>query len=212
MDASRREEVVGAAREAAERGLNRGRSGNVSARLPSGGMLITPSGVPPGRIEAPDVVHLGLDGTVRGEARGRPSTEWRLHAAVYRKRPAADAVVHTHSPFATALACLGREIPAVHYLVAAAGGDSVPCARYATFGTGELAEAAVEALEGRRACLLSNHGAVALGGAPAEALELAALVEELAEIYWRALQVGDPESLPAEEIERVRDRLSDYGE
>lgn len=209
MEEERREEVVAAARASVERGLNRGTSGNVSARLPSGEMLITPSGVPYGRLASDDLVRVEPDGTTR-DAR-RPSTEWPLHAAVYRGRPEAGAVVHAHPPFSTALACLGREIPSFHYLVAAAGGDSIRCARYATFGTPGLAETVLEALEDRRACLMANHGMAALGGSPAAALELAELVETLAEAYWRALQVGEPELLSEAEMREVGDRLSDYG-
>lgn len=209
MEEERREEIVGVARASVERGLNRGTSGNVSARLPSGGMLITPSGVPYGRLAPDDLVRVGPDGTARGP--GTPSTEWRLHAAVYRDRPDARAVLHAHPPFSTALACLRREIPPFHYLVAAAGGDSIRCARYATFGTSELAEAVLAALAGRRACLMANHGMAALGGSPAAALELAEQVEALAEAYWRALQVGEPELLSEAEMREVRERISDYG-
>lgn len=207
----RREEVVAAARATLERGLNRGTAGNVSARGPSGGMLITPSAAPYRRLEPGDVVALALDGTARGDE-GTPSTEWRLHAAVYRERPEAGAVVHAHPPFSTALACARREIPAFHYRVAAAGGDSIRCAPYAPFGSRELAEGALQALEGRRACLLANHGMVALGGSPAAALDLATTVEGLAEAYWRALQVGEPELLSGEQMAEVRDRMSGYGE
>lgn len=201
------EEVVAVARSLNGRGLNQGMSGNVSVRT-ADGMLITPSATPYERMSADDVVVMTLDGEVRQG--GRPSSEWRLHAAVLRERPEVEAVLHAHSPFCTALACVRRGIPAFHYMVAAAGGDSIRCAPYATFGTPELADLAVRALEGRRACLLANHGMLALGGSAVDALDLAVEVEALAAAYWRALQVGEPVVLSTEEMAAVAARFDVY--
>lgn len=202
-----RGEIVDAARAMNRRGLNRGTSGNISARVPDG-MLVTPSAVPYHAMTADQVVRMTLDGEARGGV-GRPSTEWRLHAAVLAARPDIDSVLHAHPEFCTTLACLRRGIPAVHYMVAVAGG-AVRCAPYAPFGTPELAGLAVTALEGRTACLLANHGLVALGASPAAALELALEVEGLAAVYWRALAVGEPVALSDAEMADVLERIEDY--
>ncbi len=200
-------EVLRVARAMGERGLNQGTSGNVSAR-DADGMLITPSAIPYGEMTAADVVSMVLDGTVRRG--GKPSTEWRMHAGILADRPDVHAVLHAHAPFCTALACVGREIPAFHYMVAVAGGASIRCAPYAPFGTAELAALALEALDGRRACLLANHGMLALGESPAAALDLAVEVEFLAAAYWRALQVGEPVVLSGEQMADVMERFRDY--
>ncbi len=189
-------------------GLSRGTSGNVSARA-GDGMLVTPSALSYEAMEPRDAVHLDLDGrTLEGDR--KPTTEWPMHAALYNARPDIDAVVHTHAPFCTTLATLRRGIPAFHYMVAMAGGDSIRCAPYATFGTPELALAAVQALQDRRACLLANHGMVALGPSPQAALDLAVEVETLAEIYWRAIQVEEPARLTAEEMAAAMERFRTY--
>ncbi len=189
-------------------GLSRGTSGNVSARA-GDGMLVTPSALSYEAMEPRDAVHLDLDGrTLEGDR--KPTTEWPMHAALYNARPDINAVVHTHAPFCTTLATLRRGIPAFHYMVAMAGGDSIRCAPYATFGTPELALAAVQALQDRRACLLANHGMVALGPSPQAALDLAVEVETLAEIYWRAIQVEEPARLTAEEMAAAMERFRTY--
>jgi L-fuculose-phosphate aldolase len=203
-----RSAVAHAARRMSEGGLSPGTSGNVSARA-EGGMLVTPSAVPYAQMSAAAVVLVDLEGRVL-EGERKPATEWPMHAALYRARPEAGAVVHAHAPFCTTLATLRRDIPAFHYMVAVAGGDSIRCAPYATFGTPELAHNAVRALEGRNACLLANHGMVALGPSPAAALELAAEVESLAELYWRALQVGEPVLLTDGEMAEALERFGDY--
>lgn len=190
-------------------GLSRGTSGNVSART-IGGMLITPSGVEAERISADDIVQITLTGAPSSPHSARPSSEWRMHAAILEARPEVGAVVHAHPPFGTALAVHGRGIPAFHYMIAVAGGDDIRCAPYATFGTAELAEAALQALQGRAACLLAHHGMVALGATPAEALSLAVEVEALAEQYWRALQIGEPPLLGTDEMARVVERFREY--
>lgn len=212
-----REIVVDTARAMNARGLNRGTSGNISARVPRG-MIITPSGLPYDAMAPDDLVLMDLDGTVLdapaprapGSPGPRPSTEWRLHAGILRSRRDVHSVLHAHPDFATTLACLRMEIPAVHYMVAVAGGASIRCAPYATFGTPELAEHALAALADRTACLLANHGLVALGSSPAAALELAVEVESIAAVYWRALQVGEPAELSSGEMAEVLERFEDY--
>lgn len=205
-----RRRIVATARALVSRRLTSGRSGNVSARRRDG-FLVTPSGMSYETMEAGDVVALGPGGESRGSRRV-PSTEWRLHAALYRDRPEVHAVVHAHPVYATALACTGREIPPFHYMVAAAGGDSIPIAPYATFGSEELAQLAVETLRGRRACLLAQHGVVALGASPAAALDLLDEVEWLAHQYWATLAVGGPSFLSAAEMARVHERFRTYGQ
>lgn len=142
----------------------------------------------------------------------RPSSEWPMHAAIYRARPDAQAIVHCHSRHATALACCGRDIPAFHYMVAAAGGDSIRCAPYALFGSGALAEHALTALRDRRACLLGNHGQIALGSSLEAALALAVEVEELAAQYGAALAIGEPRILDDAEMREVMRRFAGYGQ
>ncbi len=205
-----RSELVATARRMSELGLTPGMSGNVSARS-AGGFLITPSGMPYAELTAADVVEVKLDGSVRPGQRA-PSTEWRLHRDLLVARADAAAIVHTHSLFATSVSMLRRPIPAVHYMVALAGGDEIPCAAYATFGSDELARAATAALAGGRACLLAKHGLVALGDALASALRLAAEVETLAAQYWHAAQLGSPHVLDHDELERVRARFATYGQ
>jgi L-fuculose-phosphate aldolase len=205
-----RQAVVDAARRLVALGLAHGTSGNVSLR-DGDGFVITPSAVGYDVMEPEDVVGLELDGTIRGGAPGRiPSSEWRLHAGILATRPEFDCVVHAHSPWATALSCLRREIPPFHYMVAAAGGADIRCAAYATFGTAELAAAAREALRDRRACLLANHGLVACGPSAAAALGLAVEVEALAGQYMRALSVGRPALLSDEEMGTVLRRFGTY--
>jgi L-fuculose-phosphate aldolase len=199
--------VVASAREMNALGINRSKSGNVSVRARDG-FLVTPSALPYDRTEAEDVVFVAADGTPHG--RRRPSSEWRFHRDIYAARADVHAIVHTHSPFATTLACLDRAIPAFHYMVAVAGGDDIRCAPYATFGTQALSDHAVQALADRKACLLSHHGMIALGASLDDALALAVEVETLAEMYWRALQVGEPAGLTAAEMRQVLERFASY--
>ena len=203
-----RRAVVAAARRLHEIGLNPGRSGNASLRW-QGGFLVTPSGLSYDRLAPGDVVFVDAAGEPRGAH--RPSSEWRLHRDVYARRPEAGGIAHTHSPFATTLACLRRPIPAFHYEVAFAGGADIRCAPYATFGTQELSDLALGALEGRRACLLANHGAVALGARLEDAVELAERVEALARLYCQALPLGEPVLLDEVEMARVVEKFRDYG-
>jgi L-fuculose-phosphate aldolase len=192
-------------------GLSRTTSGNLSVRV-QGGMLITPSGMDYAQLRPPDLVWLSLEGAPLRKGQRTPSSEWHFHAAIYRARPEAGAVVHAHAPFCTALAIHGRDIPAVHYMVAAAGGDSIRCAPYATFGTPDLARNALAALEGRKACLLAHHGMLAFGADLPDAFKRALEVEELAEQYWRALQLGTPPVLDAQEMARVVEKFQHYGQ
>jgi L-fuculose-phosphate aldolase len=203
-----RRQIVATCRQMNALGINQGTSGNVSARV-RGGLLITPSGVPYDALAPAGIVALAPDGTVRGA--GKPSSEWRFHVDILAARPDVGAIVHTHSTHATALACLRRDIPAFHYMVAAAGGDTIRCAPYATFGTQELSDNALTALDGRRACLLANHGVIATGRDLAVALALAVEVETLAHQYLLALQVGKPTILGKAEMHRVSEKFRSYG-
>jgi len=201
--------VLATARAMNAAGINRGSAGNVSARC-EGGFLITPTGMAYDACEPGDMVKVGADGTPAG--RRRPSSEWRFHRDIYGARPDAGAVVHTHSPFATALACQEQGIPAFHYMVARFGGTDVRCAAYATFGSQELSDAIVSALDGRCACLMAHHGMVVFGRDLKQALALAIELETLCEQYWRVLQLGAPKLLPADEMTRVMAKFATYGQ
>jgi L-fuculose-phosphate aldolase len=192
-----------------ERGLNVGAAGNASVRL-ADGLLITPSAVPAERLTAAAMVRLDADGVVIGAATCQPSSEWRMHRDIYRARPEVGAVVHTHSPCATGVACARRDIPPFHYMVARIGGRDVRCSRYATFGTQALSDAAVEALLGRRACLLANHGQIAIGRDLAEALATALEVEALAQQFLHALTAGGPVLLTEAEMHEALERFRSY--
>jgi L-fuculose-phosphate aldolase len=209
-EAALREEIVRVMVAMDARGLNRGASGNVSARLGEA-ILITPTGVPPADLTPSQIVRIGADGGWPAEGR-RPSSEWRMHEGILRGRPDVNAVVHCHSRHATILACAGREIPAIHYMVAMAGGSSVPLAPYATFGSSELAQAVVETLAGRGAALMANHGLIALGPTLSRALAIAEEVEEQAAVYWGTLAIGGPKLLDAGEMTRVLELFKTYGQ
>ncbi len=203
-------EIVSTAQAMDAAGFAPSKSGNVSARLDSDRFLITPSGLPYARMRPDDLVALTLDGAVSGK--GKPSSEWPFHAAIYAARPDAQAIVHTHSPRATALAATRRGIPAFHYMIALAGGPDIRCADYATFGTPELAENAVKALAGRKAVLLANHGVIAVGASLAGAWTIAFEVENLAGQYLDILASGlEPVILDADEMARVAEKFAGYG-
>lgn len=204
-----RQQLVDATRASVRAGLNRGTSGNLSVRLP-GGFLITPTGIPCDALTTADVVRLDARG-VAAPGQLKPSSEWRFHCDIYAHRPQVGAIVHTHSRYASALACQRRELPAFHYMVAAAGGDSVRCADYATFGTAQLSANALAALEGRHACLLANHGVIATGTHLASALALAEEIESLSGQYCAALATGEPVLLDAAEMARVVAQFEGYG-
>lgn len=192
-----------------DRGVNQGTSGNISVRT-DGGFLITPSGVPYNEMQPEDIVFMQLDASHKGPR--KPSTEWRFHRDIMEKKPEVGAVIHLHSMFCTSLSILRREIPAVHYMIAAAGGPSVPCVPYVTWGTQELANYILDALKDRHACLLANHGMVCVGPNLKKTAWLAIEVEALAAQYWRALQVGVPHVLPDKEIAHVMERFKSYGQ
>jgi L-fuculose-phosphate aldolase len=202
--------VVGAARALDAAGLNRGTSGNVGRRA-GDGILVTPTGVPSAALTPASIVLLATDGTVVDGALA-PTSEWRIHRDILAARPDANGVVHAHPLYATALACQGLAIPAFHYMVAAAGGDSIRCAPYATFGTAALSAHVVKALEGRRACLMAHHGIVALGADLDAAVRLAIEVESLAAQYWHVLQLGRPRLLGRAEMRRVVAKFATYGQ
>ncbi len=201
--------VVETARELGRRGLNRGSAGNVSVRFGEG-MLITPSGVPHDRLEAAQVVFMTLAGEWSGP--WIPSSEWRMHLDIYRHRPEAGAVIHTHSDHATALACLGEPIPAFHYMVAIAGGDIIDCAPYATFGTAQLSRNMLKGLGDRKATLLAHHGLICFGRDLDEALRIAEEVEGLARQYILARSAGEVRPLPPDEMARVLEAFRTYGQ
>ena len=206
-EAELRQQLVTVARRLNGSGLNQGTSGNLSVRIP-GGLLITPSSLPYEQMEPEDLVaidHRGqaLAGGPRDGGARRPSSEWRLHADILAGRPEVAAVLHCHSIHATALACHGRGIPPFHYMTAVAGGDDIRCAPYATFGTAELSDLAVQALVDRKACLLGQHGQVTLGASLDQALRIAIEVETLAQMYLQALQLGEPPLLSAEQMAAV---------
>lgn len=189
-------------------GINQGKAGNVSLRHGTG-LLITPSGMGYDSMKPADIVYLDEDGAPHGPH--LPSSEWRFHYDILRERGDVGAVLHAHPPYCTALACLGREIPAFHYMVAVAGGDSIRCAPYATFGSQELSANALAALRDRKACLLANHGMICADRDLDSVLALALEVETLARQYCLALQIGDPAILPATEMERVLEKFKTYG-
>jgi L-fuculose-phosphate aldolase len=192
-------------------GINVNKSGNVSARAQRAatqGFVVTPTALPYRDLDVEDLAFVTLAGAAQGT--NEPSSEWRFHRDIYEARPEFLAIVHTHSPHATALACHGRGIPAFHYMVAVAGGE-IRCAPYATFGTQALSNHAVAALAGRSACLLAHHGVIACGRSLDQALALAIEVEQLARIYLSALVIGEPPRLDAAEMDQVLERFQHYG-
>ena len=203
-----RAQLLGIAQQLSELGLNKGTSGNVSVRHEDG-FLITPSGMDVTEMQTSSMVMMLMDGTPKSD--GKPSSEWRFHRDIYQAKPHVGAVVHTHSMFATTLACLQKDIPPFHYMIAIAGGDSIPCAPYALFGTQALSDAAITALKDRKACLLANHGMIAIGKDLKQALAITQEVETLCEQYWRALQIGEPYLLSKQEMAEVFEQFKGYG-
>ena len=203
-----REQIVAACKKLESAGLNRGTSGNVSCREKDH-FLVTPSGVAVDEITPSRIVAVGYHGKVIGI--GKPSSEWHFHCDILKARDDIGAVVHTHAPYATAIACLREDIPAFHYMIAVAGGDSIRCAPYALFGTDTLSRLAVEALDGRKACLLANHGMITLGRDLDEAMAIAVEVESLCQQYLLARQAGRPTLLSSEEMQQVIEKFQNYG-
>lgn len=208
-----RRQLIETARRMAPANLNRGAAGNLSVRTRENGedgYLITPSGMDYDVLVPEDIVFMRLDGTPGG--RRKPSSEWRFHHDVYAGRPEAGAILHAHSPFATSLACLRRDIPPFHYMIARFGGDTIRCAEYATFGTQALSDNALAALRDRCACLLANHGMLVFGRTLEHMFALAVEFEALCEHYWRACQLGQPALLSPEEMQAVLARFATYGQ
>lgn len=209
-DLKLRQKLIRTYKKLISMGLNRGTSGNCSVRCdPSTQFLITPSGVPLEKMTSATIVQMDLDGSVHSN--GKPSSEWRFHCDILKQRSDVQAIVHTHSVAATALACMRQEIPAFHYMVALAGGDSIRCAPYALFGSQALSDGALDALEGRKACLMANHGVIALGGDLHEAVQVAQEVENLAEQYIKACSIGEPHLLSKAEMGEVLEKFKNYG-
>ena len=205
---SMRESLLNNFKKLAELGLNKGTSGNASVRTDKG-FLVTPSGMAVEQMSATSMVEVDMNG--QAISAGKPSSEWRFHRDIYQARHEIQAIVHTHSMFATSLSCLRQNIPPFHYMIAVAGGKDIRCAEYALFGTQELSDAAIVALENRKACLLANHGMIALGKTLDQAVSIAVEVETLCEQYWRALQVGQPQILSDQEMADVFEQFKDYG-
>lgn len=204
-----RQEIIDTALAMSREGLSPGTSGNVSARR-ADGMLITPTGMAYGDLIPEDIAFVDESGEATGKR--KPSSEWQFHLAAYETRADAKAIVHTHSRYATALACARKTIPPFHYMVAVAGGPDIPLAGYSTFGTRELANEVASALKDRKACLMANHGQIACGTSLADALSLAREVEILAAQYVAALQVGKPYILSDAEMSDVLERFGTYGQ
>lgn len=204
---SAREAIVDAVRFLEDKGLNHGSAGNVSVRFGEG-VLITPTGGRGDWLTPDEIVHISLDGEVQGG--GKPSSEWRFHTGILRTRPEAQAVVHTHADCCVALSCLRKPIPPFHYMIASFGGNEVPCSRYEPFGSPALADVAVEAIKGHLACLLANHGMIAMGQSLQQALDLTVKLETLARQYILACQVGEPVLLDEAELVEVHSRYGAY--
>lgn len=209
-EATLRRAVVETAIAMSREGLSPGRSGNVSARI-KGGMLVTPTGLPYETLSEDDIVFVDRNGKTRPGAL-KPSSEWLFHMAIYKAKPAIGAVVHCHSLHATALACARRSIPAFHYMVAVAGGEDIPLAPYATFGTKALADAVAETLRERNACLMEHHGQIACGKDLTSALDLAREVENLANQYVLTLQIGGKSVLHSDEMALILEKFRGYGQ
>lgn len=202
--------IVDTCRKMTAAGINQGTAGNVSARC-GDGFLVTPTSLPYDQMTPEDIVEMGFDGTYAG--RHRPSSEWRFHRDILRARPEAGAVVHCHSVYATSVACLGLPIPGFHYMIAVAGGVDIRCADYATYGSQELSDNALAALEDRSACLLAHHGQIAIGASLARALWLAIEVETLARLFYQVRTMGEMVLLPEAELRKVIAQIRDkkYG-
>jgi L-fuculose-phosphate aldolase len=200
------QQLLQTAQQMAHTGLNKGSSGNASIRLDDG-FLITPSGVP---AEQQSMVYMDWAG--QAEPGKKPSSEWYFHRDILQARPEVNAVVHCHSMFATTIACMARDVPPFHYMIATVGGDNIRCAPYALFGTQALSDVAVSALQDRKACLLAHHGMIALGRSLPQALAIAIEVENLCEQYWRLLQLGEPALLTPEQMRDVHAQFKGYGQ
>ena len=187
------------------------RSGNISLKCIENsveGFLITPSGKKYDTLKEEDIVFVSNDGN--HDTNLKPSSEWRFHKDIYLKKPDAKAIVHAHSPHATAVSAHGKDIPAFHYMIALAGGDSIKCAKYATFGTQELSDNIINALENRKACLMSNHGQVAFGENLESAFELAEELENICHQYINTIKLGEPKILSSSEMDVILEKVKNY--
>lgn len=221
MTPSLRQDLILSAQAMTACGLNQGTAGNLSVRNEwegQAGFWTTPTGMDYASLQEDDIVFVAMDQASNAEwpqrtaaSSRKASSEWRLHLDLYRAHPGAGAILHAHSPFATSLACLRRDIPPFHYMIARFGGSTVRCAPYALFGTQALSDAAVRAMEERSACLLANHGMVVCAAGLKPALAAAVELEALCEQYWRACQLGEPVLLDEAEMAAVRERFADYG-
>lgn len=207
LELTARQELIAVARSMNTTGLNQGTSGNVSVRH-NKTILITPSALPYDSCHSEDIVKMTMTGASQG--RQKPSSEWRLHLDIFQAHPEAGAVLHAHPPWCTTLACLDREIPPFHYMVAMAGGDTIPCAGYAIYGSKALSENVNTALKDRTACLMSHHGMVCYADTPQKALDLAIEVENLARVYCQALQLAEPLLLNQGQMDEVLAKFADY--
>ena len=205
---NKRENLLKVAQKLIETGLNKGTAGNASVRCDDG-FLVTPSGMAVEDMSAASMVKMQFDGSY--EQGKIPSSEWRFHRDILASRTDVNAIVHTHSMFATTLACLHKDIPPFHYMIAVVGGDTIRCAPYALFGSQALSDNALAALIDRKACLLANHGMIALGRDLDDALAVSVEVENLCEQYWRALQLGEPHILTEAEMREVFQQFRGYG-
>lgn len=201
-----RQELIATMRALNAQGINQGKAGNGSLRIDDG-LLITPTAVDYESLTTEDIVTMDFSGEWTSPSGRRPSSEWRFHRDILRARPEMNAVLHTHGRAAVTLACMKRSIPAFHYMVAVAGGKDIRCADYATFGTQELSDHVQHALAGRKACLMAHHGLITVGATLREAFAIAVEVEHLADVYWRILQLGEPDILDDAEMETVLARF-----
>lgn len=202
-------EIIQHCLEMTRLGLNQGTAGNISTRYQDG-FLITPSGIPYEKLTPAHIVY--IDGNGQPDAGKIPSSEWRFHQAIYQTRPDANAVVHNHAIYCTAVSILNRPIPAIHYMIAAAGGNDIPCAPYATFGTKQLSEYVAQCLKYRKATLLQHHGLIACEETLPKALWLAHEMEVLAKLYMATLAVVDPVPVLSDaEIDVVLEKFKTYG-
>ncbi len=210
-DLPQRQQLIDYALQLNSSGLSIGKSGNLSLRCGQG-LLITPTGMAYDELEPADIVLMDLHGKVAAEEQRQPSSEWHFHCGIYQARPEAQAIVHAHPTYCTALACSGKAIPAFHYMVAVAGGTDIPLAPYALFGTEALSSHVVQTLQVRDACLLANHGMIALGQNLDTAFQLAIEVESLAQQYCECLKLGDVQLLSKQQMQAVLEKFGGYGQ
>ncbi len=202
------EEVIKYAKMLNTENLSALRSGNISVRY-NDGFLITPSGVKYSSLQIDDIVFVSLNGQF-DEKKQKPSSEWKFHRDIYKNKREANAIVHSHSTNATAVSAHGKSVPAFHYMVALAGGNDIKCADYATFGTEELSNNVIRALENRKACLMSNHGQVAFEKSLDKAFELAQEIENICHQYINALRIGVPKILSNNEMNKILGQIKNY--